>query len=98
MPSPGAPTSSPQARRVVVLPGDGVAPEVIASARAVIDASGAAIEWVPIPLGAAAYREVGDSGPDHVVEAIREAGVALKGPVETPIGADYRSANVALRR
>ena len=98
MPTDGSPQSAAAARRVVIIPGDGIGPEVISVARAVIDASGANVEWMPQPLGAPAHERFGDSVPDHVVAAIRDAGVALKGPVETPIGSAYRSANVGLRR
>src|SRR4051794_19738570 len=98
MPTDEPPQPAAAARRVVVIPGDGIGPEVMAAARAVIDASGARIEWVTELLGSPAHERFGDSVPDQVVAAIRDAGVALKGPVETPIGSAYRSANVGLRR
>ena len=71
MPTDGSPQPTAAARRVVVIPGDGIGPEVITVARAVIDASGARIEWVPKLLGAPAHERFGDSVPDHVVAAIR---------------------------
>src|SRR3954454_17680819 len=98
MPTDASPQTAAAARRVVVIPGDGIGPEVITAARAVIDASGANIEWTPQGLGGPAHERFGDSVPDQVVAAIRDTGVALKGPVETPIGSAYRSANVGLRR
>jgi isocitrate dehydrogenase (NAD+) len=36
--------------------------------------------------------------PDQVLESIKKNKVALKGPVTTPIGAGFRSVNVALRQ
>lgn len=83
---------------MAVIQGDGVGPEVIAAACAVLDASGASIAWELHEIGARAFETSGDSLPETVVDAIRACGVALKGPVRTPIGAPYRSANVALRR
>jgi isocitrate dehydrogenase (NAD+) len=36
--------------------------------------------------------------PDETIESIERTGLALKGPLETPVGGGYRSVNVALRR
>jgi len=72
--------------RVVLLPGDGIGPEVTAAARRVLDATGVALDWE--------VREAGASA----VEAIREAGVALKGPLTTPRDGSKPSPNLALRR
>jgi isocitrate dehydrogenase (NAD+) len=83
-------------RRVTLIPGDGIGPEVVAAARAVIDASGADIEWEIRPAGAAASSAAGDSLPDAVVESIRTTGVALKGPTATSINGE-RPVSVRLR-
>jgi isocitrate dehydrogenase (NAD+) len=40
----------------------------------------------------------GNPLPEHVLDSIRENGVALKGPITTPIGGGFRSVNVALRK
>ena len=85
-------------RRVILLAGDGIGPEVTAAARRVIDATGVELEWEPHEIGVRAYERQGDALPDAVVTAIREAGVALKGPVSTPVGGPFRSPNVALRK
>ena len=89
--------SPPQPRHVVVIPGDGIGPEVTAAARRVLDATGVAIEWQPVRVGASALEQDGMPLPDAAVEAIRAAGVALKGPVLTSVDGDFRSANVELR-
>ncbi len=83
---------------VCLLPGDGIGPEVTAAARRVIDASGAKIEWVVLPAGAAAAAEYGHVLPERTVAAIRGHRVALKGPVTTPVGGGHVSVNVQLRR
>lgn len=95
---PSPPPTAARARQVVVIPGDGIGPEVIGAAQAVLDASGAPIEWVPQVIGQAAFERCGDALPDAVLEAIRATGVALKGPVETPVDAAYRSVNIRLRQ
>jgi isocitrate dehydrogenase (NAD+) len=40
----------------------------------------------------------GNPLPDEVLDGIRETGVALKGPITTPVGGGFRSVNVALRK
>ncbi|MCC6847162.1 MAG: isocitrate/isopropylmalate dehydrogenase family protein [Deltaproteobacteria bacterium] len=84
--------------RVALLPGDGIGPEVADAARAVIDATGVAIEWVEGAAGRPAIEREGDPLPESVFAAIRETGTALKGPVTTPIGGGFQSVNVRLRK
>jgi isocitrate dehydrogenase (NAD+) len=84
--------------RVTLIPGDGIGPEVTAAARAVVDATGVAIEWVSRDAGLPAIEREGDPLPDSVLTAIRETGTALKGPITTPVGGGYQSVNVRLRK
>lgn len=84
--------------RVAVIPGDGIGPEVTAATRAVVDASGAAIEWIECQAGAEEASRSGETLPDSVLDAIRAADAALKGPIGTPIGKGFQSVNVRLRR
>ena len=83
---------------VTLIPGDGIGPEVAAAARQVIDASGVKINWHIEEAGAAQIEKFGTPLPDRVIESIKSTGVALKGPVTTPIGCGFRSVNVALRK
>ena len=84
---------------VVLIPGDGIGPEVTAAARQVVEAAGADIEWVELPAGATAI-EQGHSNvlPERTLAAIQAHKVALKGPVTTPVGKGFRSVNVQLRQ
>ena len=84
--------------RVTLLPGDGIGPEVTEAARAVIDATGVAIEWEVREAGLPAIEREGEPLPASVLAAIRETGTALKGPVTTPIGGGFQSVNVRLRK
>ncbi|HTG47928.1 MAG TPA: isocitrate/isopropylmalate family dehydrogenase [Actinomycetota bacterium] len=86
------------AHRAVLIPGDGVGPEVIDAARRSIEATGVAVDWVLAEMGAAAFAHEGDPLPAVTLERIRECRVALKGPIETPVEAGVRSANIRLRR
>lgn len=89
---------SPDPLPVVLIPGDGIGPEVTAAAREVIDASGAAIEWIEMPAGAEAVEKFGDVLPAATIEAIERHRLGLKGPLTTPIGKGFSSVNVRLRR
>ncbi len=84
------------AHRATLIPGDGIGPEVVAAARAVVDATGAAIEWDIQEGGAAAHAGGGTALPDALVDSVRATGVALKGPLSTPPGTG-RAVNIALR-
>ena len=83
---------------VTLIPGDGIGPEVAAAARQVIDATGVKINWHVEEAGAAQIEKTGTPLPERVIQSIRDTGLALKGPVTTPIGCGFRSVNVALRK
>src|SRR5262249_25572836 len=84
--------------RIALIPGDGIGPEVTAAARRVVDATGVDIEWIECRAGAAEAETGGDALPPSVLDVIRGADAALKGPVGTPIGEGFQSVNVRLRR
>jgi len=84
--------------RVTLIPGDGTGPELVAQARRAIVATGVEIEWETAEAGADVMDKYGTPLPEGVIESIRRTGVALKGPITTPIGAGFRSVNVALRQ
>jgi isocitrate dehydrogenase (NAD+) len=86
------------ALRVTLIAGDGIGPEVAGAARAVVDATGVAIEWIEREAGAGAIARAGDPLPEDVLQSIRETRVALKGPITTPVGTGFTSVNVRLRR
>jgi isocitrate dehydrogenase (NAD+) len=84
---------------VVLIPGDGIGPEVSGAVRTVFEAAGAPIRFVEHQAGEAAIKG-GHSEllPEETLDAIRHHHVALKGPCTTPIGKGFRSINVALRK
>jgi isocitrate dehydrogenase (NAD+) len=86
------------AHRVTLIPGDGTGPEISEATRRVLEATGVEFEWDLQRAGADVMEEFGGNPlPDHVLAAIKETGVALKGPITTPVGGGFRSVNVALR-
>jgi isocitrate dehydrogenase (NAD+) len=86
------------AHRVTLIPGDGIGPELTEATRRVLDATGVEFEWDVQPAGADVMAEHGGNPlPEETLESIRRNGVALKGPITTPIGEGFRSVNVGLR-
>jgi isocitrate dehydrogenase (NAD+) len=84
---------------VTLIPGDGTGPELTEATRRVLDATGVEFEWDVQPAGADVMHEHGgDPLPESTLDSIRRNGVALKGPITTPIGEGFRSVNVALRK
>ncbi len=86
------------ARKVVLIPGDGIGPEIAEATKNVIAASGAKIEWVIRAAGVSAIEKHREVLPEVTLEAIREHKIALKGPCTTPIGEGFSSVNVELRK
>jgi isocitrate dehydrogenase (NAD+) len=87
------------AHRVTLIPGDGTGPELTEATRRVLEATGVEFDWDVQYAGSDVMDSYGGNPlPDQVLEAIRETGVAIKGPITTPIGGGFRSVNVALRK
>ncbi|HKK08003.1 MAG TPA: isocitrate/isopropylmalate family dehydrogenase [Gemmatimonadota bacterium] len=83
---------------VTLIPGDGIGPAITEATVRVLEAAGAPIEWDRQEAGSAAMERSGEPLPSETLEAIARDRVALKGPLTTPIGAGFRSINVALRK
>ncbi len=86
------------AHRVTFIPGDGVGPELSEATRRVIEATGVGFDWDEQEAGADVMDRYGTPLPGHVLDSIRSNGVAIKGPITTPVGTGFRSVNVALRK
>jgi isocitrate dehydrogenase (NAD+) len=85
-------------RKVVLIAGDGIGPNITMAVQKVVAASGAQIDWVERKAGLSALEEGLDVLPDSTIDAIKEHRVALKGPCTTPIGEGFTSVNVQLRK
>jgi len=84
---------------IVLIPGDGIGPEVTAATKRVVEAAGLEVDWVELPAGVAALEQGYDNVlPERTLAAIRAHKVALKGPVTTPVGKGFKSVNVQLRQ
>jgi isocitrate dehydrogenase (NAD+) len=83
---------------VTLIAGDGIGPNITDATVRVLEAAGADVEWDRQAAGAGAVPTHGDPMPDATLDSIRRTRVALKGPLETPVGEGFRSVNVALRK
>jgi isocitrate dehydrogenase (NAD+) len=83
---------------VTLIPGDGIGPELAEATTKVLEATGIEFEWDIQTAGEATIASEGSPLPDRVIESIRRTGIAIKGPITTPVGSGFRSVNVGLRQ
>ena len=83
---------------VVLIPGDGIGPEVSDAVVKVFEAAEAPITWTKRYAGVNAMTEVGSVLPEETIETVKEHKLALKGPCTTPVGKGFTSVNVQLRK
>ncbi len=83
---------------ITAIPGDGIGPEVMEGAMHVLDNLRIKIKWDIVNAGASVVQEKGRPLPDEVLQSITTNRVVLKGPITTPVGKDFRSINVELRK
>ena len=87
------------AHRVTLIPGDGTGPELTEATRRVLEATGVEFGWDVQQAGADVMDQFGGNPlPEQTLESIRRTGVAIKGPITTPVGGGFRSVNVGLRK
>lgn len=85
-------------KKVTLIVGDGIGPEIVESVKSVFTAANVQIEWEETNAGESVMEQYGIPLPEHVLESIKRNKVALKAPLTTPVGKGFRSVNVALRK
>ncbi|MEX2295310.1 MAG: isocitrate/isopropylmalate family dehydrogenase, partial [Gemmatimonadota bacterium] len=85
-------------KTITVIPGDGIGPEVMNATLQLLREAGADLDFEVQLAGIAALEAVQDPLPAATLDSIRRNGVALKGPLTTPLGSGFRSINVAIRK
>jgi len=85
-------------RRIAIVPGDGIGPEITQEVLRILEAAGFRADYIELEAGQPALDRGLPAMPPETIEAIREIGIALKGPTTTPVGKGHTSANVALRK
>jgi isocitrate dehydrogenase (NAD+) len=82
---------------ISVISGDGIGPEIMSATLRVLEALDCGLQFEFVEAGLIALEHHGDLLPGATMESIRRNGVALKGPLTTPVGKGFRSINVTLR-
>src|SRR5215510_9783395 len=85
-------------RKIILMPGDGIGPEVSSAAVSVIRATGVDVKWETYAAGAEALARYNDTLPPNLLDSIKENKIAFKGPLTTPIAEGFASTNVRLRK
>ena len=85
-------------RKITLIPGDGIGPEISKSVTDIFKAVGADVEFEIENAGENVYNETGELIPDSLYKSLEKNKIALKGPITTPIGKGFRSINVYLRK
>lgn len=85
-------------KKVTLIPGDGIGPEIVAAVKEVFAAAQVPVVWEEENAGPEALEKKGELIPGSLIESIRKNKVALKGPITTPIGKGYKSINIQLRQ
>ena len=83
---------------IVRISGDGIGPEITDAVCRILQAARVEINWIDARAGEAVFEETGNPLPDETIDAIKKHRIVLKGPLTTPVGAGFRSINVALRQ
>lgn len=83
---------------IVLIPGDGIGPEISRAVTTILNEAGAKINWIKCEAGISGQENTGSPLPEQTIEAIEEHRMALKGPLTTPVGSGFRSVNVAMRK
>ncbi len=87
-------------RKVAIIEGDGIGPEVIRSAVDVLRYISADLEMVSADMGQGSYRRNGSYLPQGTIDLLKESDAALFGAITSPTTYDpsYRSPLLQLRR
>ncbi|HVK61454.1 MAG TPA: isocitrate/isopropylmalate family dehydrogenase [Bdellovibrionales bacterium] len=85
-------------KNIVILPGDGIGPEAMKQVLRILQNVNAPFSYIEKDAGLTALEKHGSLLPDDTLQAIAEHGIALKGPITTPVGGGFKSINVTLRQ
>ncbi|HEY9489370.1 MAG TPA: isocitrate/isopropylmalate family dehydrogenase [Chryseosolibacter sp.] len=85
-------------RKITLIPGDGIGPEIMEAVKAVFSAMQAPIDWEYENAGLSTLNEKGELLPKSLLDSIERNKIALKGPITTPVGEGFRSLNIQLRQ
>ncbi|MDQ2658455.1 MAG: isocitrate/isopropylmalate dehydrogenase family protein [Bacteroidota bacterium] len=86
------------ARKVTLIPGDGIGPEIMQAVKEIFDVLQAPVEWEVENAGFTTWKEKGELMPSSLLRSLEKNRIGLKGPITTPVGEGFRSVNIELRQ
>jgi len=81
-----------------VIAGDGIGPEVVGSALAVLDAAGANLDLVPVEVGLGRWKRTGQAMGEEDLEALKMCDCVFLGAISTPPDPNYKSVLLRIRK
>lgn len=85
-------------KKVTLIPGDGIGPEIVEAVKGIFYAAEVPIEWEEENAGPEALEKKGTLIPPSLIDSINKNKIALKGPITTPVGKGFKSINIQLRQ
>jgi NAD-dependent isocitrate dehydrogenase len=85
-------------KRVTLIPGDGIGPEITNAVVEIFAAAKSGIEWERVEAGLCAIEKTGKGISQEGLNQIAKNKVCLKGPTTTPVGGGHKSINVMIRK
>jgi len=85
-------------RKVTLIPGDGIGPEISAAVQKIFQTAGVPIEWEAVDVTPVRNPDGRFGIPQAAIDSVNRNQIGLKGPLMTPVGKGHRSLNLALRK
>ena len=85
-------------KKITLIPGDGIGPEVTNAMKVLFKAAGVEIDWEEENAGITALETKGELMPKSLLQSIERNKIAVKGPITTPVGKGFKSINIQLRQ
>jgi len=85
-------------RKVTLIPGDGIGPEISAAVQKIFTAANVPIEWEAVDVTPVRGPDGMFGIPQAAIDSVNTNKIGLKGPLMTPVGKGHRSLNLALRK
>ncbi|SPP89806.1 probable isocitrate dehydrogenase [NAD] subunit alpha, mitochondrial isoform X2 [Drosophila guanche] len=85
-------------KKVTLIPGDGIGPEISAAVQKIFAAANVPIEWEAVDVTPVRGPDGKFGIPQAAIDSVNTNKIGLKGPLMTPVGKGHRSLNLALRK
>jgi len=94
----GSRRMSSEVKKVTLIPGDGIGPEIAQSVQRIFAAANVPIEWEPVDVTPVKNPDGTMGIPKEAIDSVNRNKIGLKSPLMTPVGKGFRSLNLALRK